>query len=93
MPKVYVRWGRAPRVPRLTSSQKKKLKEKINKKAEKTNAFLITISRPEYHWLKTNLANAVMEVMMRHGHSGSRMWVAIGADRESVAIAKQEVRP
>ena len=92
MPKVYVRWGKEPKIKRLTANEKRLLKAKIDERAKDTNAFLITLTRREYHWLKKNLANAEMEVIMHTGINGG-LWVAIGSDVESVAKAKQEVRP
>jgi hypothetical protein len=88
MGKVFIAWGKKPSIRKLTIAEKQALKSLLNKKAAGNNGFDVTLTPAQYHWLKDNLGNAVMELISRQD-SGA-YWVAIGTDIRAATTARAE---
>jgi len=89
MRRVYVLWGKDPKVKKLSAKKQKELAARINEKAKDRNAFIMTLTGVEHRWLKKHLANAEMEFIMHVGTSCGRL-VAIGTDKAAIADVKRE---
>lgn len=89
--KIQILWGEGPVGEPPNDAEIADILTEFKIKAATSNAVHLTVSHGMVQWLKDNLDNAYVLVVMEDTDSHGNDWIIVGVDKESVKLESSRI--